>query len=280
MIATAHLSGLGTDIAVSVTEPSSLESAVRDAARHARNIELTVDRSRPGAEIHAVDVAAGAPVLVSAVMEQIVARALYFADITDGATQAVRRSSIPDDRFLARMRFSGDGSAPVVITSSEVAPVWHRPRLSGGILEVPADVRLELVSTGRAFLADRAAHRIADRLQCGVMVSVAGVTATAGHPPLGGWRLDAAAGLRAVEIPAGWACAVVTEDDVARLPRSPFDARPHSDHAAVRVIAHEAGTAAAATILTHIDPVRAQAWAEAEDMVVTASSAHAGHAAA
>jgi thiamine biosynthesis lipoprotein len=279
MIATAQLTGLGTDIAVSVTEPASLDSAAREVVRHAHNIALTVDRADPGAEIHAVDAAAGTPVLVSVVLEQIVTRALHFSDITDGATQAVRRSCIPDDRFLTRMRFSSDGPGPILVTTDPVIPVWHRPRLGGGLLEVPVDVRLELMTTGRAFLADHAAHRIADRLQCGVLVSVGGVTATAGHPPLGGWTVDDGAG-RSVEIPDGWAQALVSAADLVRLPRGPFEPRPHTDLDAVCVVAADAATAHAAAVLTHVDPTRAQAWAEAEDMQVSAIPAHASHAAA
>ncbi|MGZ8178395.1 FAD:protein FMN transferase [Williamsia sp. SKLECPSW1] len=275
MIATAQLTGLGTDIAVSVTEPASLDSAAREVARHAHNVALTVDRSDAGAEIHAVDAATGTPVLISAVLEQIVTRALYFADITDGATQAVRRSSIPDDRFLTRMRFTTDTAAPVVITTDDAVPVWHRPRLGSGILEVPIDVRLELMATGRAFFADHAAHRVADRLQCGVMVTVGSLAATAGHPPLGGWRVDD----RTPEIPDGWARAVVSADELAHLPRGPFESRPHSDLASVCVVARDAATAQAAAILTHVDPDRARAWAEAEDMVVTTAPVHAAHAA-
>lgn len=279
MIATATLTGLGTDIAVSVTEPAALDSATREVARHAHNVALTVDRADPGAEIHVVDAAAGTPVLVSAVLEQITTRALHFADITDGATQSVRRSSIPDDRFLTRLRFTSDGAAPIVVTTDPVVPVWHRPRLGGGILEVPVDVRLELVSTGRAFLADHAARRVADRLQCGVMVTVGSVSSTAGHPPLGGWVLDI--GVRTqTEIADGWACAVVTAADIARLPRGPFEPRPHGDLSVVQVVAADAGTAQAAAILTHVDPVRAHAWAEAEDMHVVTTPIHVPHAAA
>lgn len=279
MIATAHLTGLGTDIAVSVTEPASLDSAARELARHAHNVALTVDRTDPGSEIHAIDAAAGTPVLVSAVLEQIVTRALHFADITDGATESVRRSCVPDDRFLTRMRFRAEGSAPIVVTTDQVVPVWHRPRLGAGILEVPVDVRLELMSTGRAFLAEHAAHRIADRLQCGVMVTVGSVSATVGHPPLGGWVLDAGTA-SATEIPHGWACAVVSAADVVDLPRGPFEPRPHSELGVVRVVAGDAGTAYAAAVLGHVDPARAQAWAEAEDMRVVTTHAHVPHAAA
>ncbi|MEH3154127.1 MAG: FAD:protein FMN transferase [Gordonia paraffinivorans] len=279
MIATAHLTGLGTDIAVSVTEPAALDSAAREVARHAHNVALTVDRTDPSSEIHAIDAAAGTPVLVSAVLEQIATRALHFADITDGATQSVRRSSIPDDRFLTRLRFTDDGTAPIVVTTDPVVPVWHRPRLGAGILQVPVDVRLELVATGRAFLADHAAHRVADRLQCGVMVTVGSVSATAGHPPLGGWVLGPGTA-SPTEIADGWACATVTAADVARLPRGPFEPRPHSDLVVARVVAADAGTAQAAAILAHVDPVRAQAWAEAEDMRVTTTPVHAPHAAA
>ncbi|MGJ0120162.1 FAD:protein FMN transferase [Williamsia sp. MIQD14] len=267
MIATASLTGLDTDITVSVTEPATLESARREVARHAENVDLTVNRRRASAEIHAVDLAAGSPVMVSALFEQILTDALFHADLTSGATQAVRRSAVPDYRHLPHLQFTTDGPLPVVVRTVSPIPAWHRPRLGDGCVTVPADVRIELLTAAGALLAGRSAHLVAERLGCGVMVSVGGVVATAGHPPLGGWRVaGGATPVGELELPQGHALATVSAADIAALPRGPFDPRPVSTAAAVTVVAHRAGTAQAAATLMHTDPARARAWIVEEEM--------------
>ena len=56
-------------------------------------------------------------------------------------------------------------------------------------LTVPPGVRLDLGATVKGWAADRAAARIANRIGCGVLVSLGGDTAVAGQPPDGGWRI-------------------------------------------------------------------------------------------
>ena len=56
-------------------------------------------------------------------------------------------------------------------------------------LTVPAGVQLDLGATVKGWAADRSASRIADRLGCGVLVSLGGDTSVAGQPPAGGWRI-------------------------------------------------------------------------------------------
>ncbi|MGU3292997.1 FAD:protein FMN transferase [Williamsia sp. M5A3_1d] len=266
MIATTSLTGLDTDITVSVTEPAALESARREVARHAENIDLTVNRRRASAEIHAVDLAAGTPVMISVLFEQILTEALFHADLTHGATQAVRRSAVPDYRHMPHLTFTTDGPLPVVMRTVSPVPVWHRPRLGDGCVTVPADVRIELLETARAFLADHSAHVVAERLGCGVLVSVGGVTATAGHRPLGGWHIASVQGIDDLELPQGHAVATVSEADIAALARGPFDPRPVSDLASVTVVADRVGTAQAAATLMYTDPARARAWIGEEQM--------------
>jgi len=263
MIATAALSGLDTEISVSVTEPAALPNALREVARHAEQIDLTVNRKRASAEIHAIDLAGGSPVMVGVLLEQILTEALYFADLTDGATRSVRRSAIPDYRFLPHLQFTVDGPRPMTVRIMTPVPEWHRPRLGEGRVVVPTDVRLELLTTARAFLADRAAQRVATRLGCGAMVTVGdtragNVTATAGHPPLGGWQVRV--GDDVIELEPGHALATVTRSDIDALPRSPFDPRPAPEFGTVTTIAEEAGSAHAAAMMTYAHPDRAPHW--------------------
>jgi thiamine biosynthesis lipoprotein ApbE len=89
------------------------------------------------------------------------------------------------------------GPGPVVAAGNDCAvgvrviPGWRSVRVDVGTgrLTVPADVRLDLGATVKAWAADRSAGRIAERLGCGVLVSLGGDTAVAGEPPEGGWRI-------------------------------------------------------------------------------------------
>jgi thiamine biosynthesis lipoprotein len=68
-------------------------------------------------------------------------------------------------------------------------PDWRAVRLDGRQLTVPADVRLDLGATAKAYAADMAAADVAARLDVGILVSLGGDIATAGPAPYGGWRV-------------------------------------------------------------------------------------------
>lgn len=162
MIASATLFGLDTDIAVSVTDPHFLDRAVRHTRSLARRLDETINRALGNAEIIALDLAGGEPVMVSSLLDQVIIEALFYDDLTDGATQAVL------------------GPA----TGSPVPP-WHRVNIGGAATTIPAGLRLDLMATGRAFLADHAAEMLARELGCGVLIRVGAVAATAGGAPSG-----------------------------------------------------------------------------------------------
>jgi thiamine biosynthesis lipoprotein ApbE len=62
--------------------------------------------------------------------------------------------------------------------------------LAAGKLTVPAGVQLDLGATVKGWAADCSAAKIADRLGCGVLVSLGGDTAVAGPPPTeAGWPI-------------------------------------------------------------------------------------------
>ncbi|SIR93942.1 hypothetical protein [Williamsia sterculiae] len=246
MIATATLSGLDTDITVSVTEPQSLNAAIHLIDGMAHALDRSVNRGRPDAEIRLLDVADGRPVLVGALLHQVIVAALYQADLTDGANRAVRRSAVPDYRHLPAMEFTTGGVRPVTVRTVAQMPIWLRPQAGPtGRVTVPIDVRLELLPTARAFLVDNGARLVAGRLGCGVRVAIgpAGdtVVATAGNPPLGGWHSPIAH--RDIELPVGAGLATVRESDLRAAPVGPFDPRPHAAFREVTVLADDPGTA-------------------------------------
>jgi thiamine biosynthesis lipoprotein len=57
---------------------------------------------------------------------------------------------------------------------------------------IPRGVRLDLGSSAKALVVDRAAARIANQLGTGVLVSVGGDVAAAGPAPAGGWAIGIA----------------------------------------------------------------------------------------
>jgi thiamine biosynthesis lipoprotein len=71
-------------------------------------------------------------------------------------------------------------------------PGWRSVTVdvAGGKLTVPAGVQLDLGATVKGWAADCSAAKIADRLGCGVLVSLGGDTAVAGPPPTeAGWPI-------------------------------------------------------------------------------------------
>ena len=59
-------------------------------------------------------------------------------------------------------------------------------------MRIPRSVRLDLGSSAKALVVDRAADRIAGELDTGALVSVGGDLAVAGTPPPEGWPIGIA----------------------------------------------------------------------------------------
>jgi hypothetical protein len=233
MIATAPLFGLDTDIAVSVTEPTRLAHALRHTRTVAQRLDETINRLVPSAEIIALDLADGSPVMVSSLLDQLIIEALFFDDLTDGATRAVRGPS----------------------TDSPIPP-WHRVRIGGAATTIPTGLRLELMDVGRAFLADRAAQDLAQELGCGALVRVGAVAATVGPAPAGGW--DISLGGAPTSLPANRAVAVVVAGE-----RDSGEGHQVEGSRSVTVVADNAAMAHAAALRAVRDPAGAASWLHA-----------------
>lgn len=263
MIATTALFGLDTDIVVSVTAPDHHGRAVDHVSALAERLDRTVNRARPSAEVFALDHAAAQPVMVSSLLDQLIIEALFFEDLTDGATRAVRRSDAPDYRYLPGLTFSASSAGMTSAVSSPI-PVWHRVQIGRGTVTVPNEVRLELLATARAVLADQASAHLAEHLGCGVMVRVGNLAATAGASPEGGWDC----GFPGMDdlLPEGMAVARVTAADHRSLPVAPDDVPPQSFLECVSVVAESAALAQAAGLRSHVDPAAAAHWLAAQGL--------------
>jgi thiamine biosynthesis lipoprotein ApbE len=81
-------------------------------------------------------------------------------------------------------------AAPGTVTVRTI-PGWRSVTVDvpAGKLTVPANVQLDLGATVKGWAADSSAAKIAERLGCGVLVSLGGDTAVAGPPPDNGWPI-------------------------------------------------------------------------------------------
>jgi FAD:protein FMN transferase len=81
-------------------------------------------------------------------------------------------------------------AAPGTVTVRTI-PGWRSVTIDvpAGKLTVPANVQLDLGATVKAWAADLSAAKIADRLNCGVLVSLGGDTAVSGPPTDNGWPI-------------------------------------------------------------------------------------------
>lgn len=263
MIATTTLFGLDTDIAVSVTAPEHLDRAAAHVAKLAHRLDETVNRTRPATEITALDLAGGQPVMVSSLLDQLIIEALYFDDLTDGATRAVRRSGTPDYRYLPGVTFAATHDAMPTAANSSI-PVWHQVQIGRGTVTVPSEVRLELLATARAFLADQVSVALSEQLDCGVLIRVGNLAATAGECPTDRWQCDDLG----AEAPlgSGMAIARIRPADYRHLPMATDEVRPQSLIAGVTVVADSAALAQAAGFRAHAEPTTAAAWLGAQGL--------------
>jgi thiamine biosynthesis lipoprotein len=121
--------------------------------------------------------------------DEAIAVALRAAQLTDGdvdPTVGAAMAALGYDRDFAQVPRTGPAAAPVTVRT---VPGWRKVHLEDRRLRLPAGVRLDLGATAKAWAADRAAARIAERFGCGVLVSLGGDIAVAGPAPHDGWRI-------------------------------------------------------------------------------------------
>ncbi len=224
---------LGFLVQLVVTDPGAVASARELLETDLLALDLACSRFRPDSELVAVGKAArGAArevtVTVSPLLAEAVAVSLRAAQLTDGdvdPTVGGALAALGYDRDFAELAVGepGDGLAVADATVTplrgrlgvRVIPGWRAVRvdLTRMRLTVPAGVQLDLGATVKGWAADRSAARIAERLGCGVLVSLGGDTAVAGEPPAGGWRIRVQDRTALPDEPPGGPSQVVTIRD-------------------------------------------------------------------
>jgi thiamine biosynthesis lipoprotein len=184
---------LGTQVRLVVTDPGRLADGCGLLKADLAAVDAACSRFRPDSELVRVNATApsraeGVP--VSPLLAEAIAIALAAARQTGGdvdPTVGAAMAAAGYDRDFALVPQDGP---PVRLTVRQV-PGWRQVRLdaSARTLWLPAGAELDLGATAKAWAADRSAARIAERLGCGVLVSLGGDIAVAGETPPGGWRI-------------------------------------------------------------------------------------------
>ncbi|RVW02967.1 FAD:protein FMN transferase [Rhodococcus xishaensis] len=195
MLVTTRWSAWNEEIEVQVTEGAALGPAEGLVVTVLTEAESACSLQRGDAEIHAVNLAQGSPVRVSVRLARLLRSALWVARMTDGAVNPLAVEDSPS------------GVPPI-----HPEPTFADVQVDEATVLAPWGVSFDIADTARADTADRAAALVASDLECGVMVRIGSVVATAGHPPAGGWQMPVP-GDGAVELPAGTAMATVRSDD-------------------------------------------------------------------
>jgi len=150
-------------------------------------------RFRGDSELQVVHAQAGRPVPVSDALFEALAVACTVAHRTAGAVDPTIGNAIERlgyDRDLSEVgRQPGSALLDLDPAIGYMHVQLDRRRRT---VRIPRGVKLDLGSSAKALIADRAAARIAGAVGTGALVSIGGDVAVAGEPPLEGWAVGIA----------------------------------------------------------------------------------------
>lgn len=206
-----------------VTDPAVLGRARDLVDDELARVAAAVDRFDPDSELHRVEAANGAPVAVSSTLADVLSAALLAAASTDGdldPTLGDALAALGYDRDLAEVQAHAVvGVTESVLDRAVGRPSWRDIVLVDGVVQLPPGTALDLGACAKAWVADRCAATVHEKLGIGVLVGLGGDIATAGPAPrTTGWQIrvqdrpgDPACTVR---IPAG--AALATSSTVGR----------------------------------------------------------------
>ncbi|MCL2581378.1 MAG: FAD:protein FMN transferase [Streptosporangiales bacterium] len=193
--AAASWQALGMLVQIVVAAPDKLPDARELLSADLAELDRACSRFRPDSEVSRLGRTTSGEsglvsVVVSPLLTEAVSVALRAASLTDGdvdPTVGRALSALGYDRDFAQVPPNGPATRPGV----GMIPGWREVSVDPAAHRVtlPAGVQLDLGATVKGWAADRSAARIADKLGCGVLVSLGGDTAVSGTPPEGGWRI-------------------------------------------------------------------------------------------
>ena len=184
---------IGTHATVVVQRPDHADAAERILRAEIDVFDRACSRFRDDSELQAVHAQAGRPVPVSDALFEALAVAGAVAHRTAGAVDPTIGNAIERlgyDRDLSEVGRQ-PGSA---LLDLDPAIGYMHVQLDRGrrTVRIPRGVKLDLGSSAKALIADRAAARIAGAVGTGALVSIGGDVAGAGEPPPEGWAVGIA----------------------------------------------------------------------------------------
>ncbi len=168
MVATARWDALGAWCEVLTVDDEVLPALAEIARAQVAELDAACSTGRPDSELAVL--AKGSPQPVSPLLAGAVASALRTAEFI-GAGLARHDSGLSP--FVA-----DDGRRTVVLDAER------------GLLTVPEEVELDVVSSARPWLADRIAEFCSVELGMGCLVNLGGDIAVRGAVPAGGWQVE------------------------------------------------------------------------------------------
>jgi len=184
---------IGTSATVVVPDAARGDVAERILRAEIDAFDRACSRFRNDSELQMLHAHAGETVRVSSELFEALEVACMVARRTAGAVDptignAMERLGYDRDyRELARRPRSALLDLGPAVGYAHVH--LSRPQRS---VRIPRGVRLDLGSSAKALIADRAAARIADVVGSGALVSIGGDVAVAGPPPPQGWAVGIA----------------------------------------------------------------------------------------
>jgi FAD:protein FMN transferase len=183
---------IGTTATVVTIGGTDADEAERIVRAEVEAIDLACSRFRPDSELSSLHARAGRTVEVSPLLFEALDVAYGVALRTHGAVDpTVGRAveALGYDRDFEDIKSR-------TLRGSDLCPApgfahLHLDR-TRGTARIPRGVHLDLGSSAKALLADRAAARVAGELSSGVLVSIGGDIAVAGEPPPEGWAIGIA----------------------------------------------------------------------------------------
>ncbi len=184
---------IGTTASVVVEDPKLADAALGILAVDLSDLDRACSRFRPDSELQLVErFGRGRPTAVSPLLYSALDAAFVVAIRTAGIVDPTIGSTMVElgyDRDFADIT-EDDGALP----PPRPAPGWWQIQLDPRerTVAIPTGVHIDLGSSGKAFAADRSARRIAEALDCGVLVNLGGDIAVAGMAPDRGWGVGIA----------------------------------------------------------------------------------------
>ena len=191
-IATRSFRALGTTATIVVRDAARVGEAESVLRAETEAIDLACSRFRPDSELAQFHTNAGRTVEVSSLLYEALDVAYSVAERTHGAVDPTVGRAIEAlgyDRDIELIE-----SRPLQTADLGPVPGFRHLHLDRKrrAARIPEGVRLDLGSSAKALLADRAAAHIADALGSGTLVSIGGDIAVAGEPPPEGWAIGIA----------------------------------------------------------------------------------------